>query len=353
MDPILEIGRRDENGIATVSDVASGGDPPVITVENLHKVYGSGDDAVRAVDGVDFEIASGTAVGLLGPNGAGKTTTIKSLLGLIIPTEGRTLVHDIDIHERPAAAYRRIGAILEGARNVYWRLTVRENLRFFAALGGINPGNAKRRNDELLEQFGLADKADTIVSELSRGQKQKVSLTCTLARDADVIFLDEPTLGLDIESTLELRRELRDLVEDEGTTILLSSHDMNVIEDVCDRVIIMNNGTVVADDRVDSLLDLFNTRAYEVTVKEQLEDRFRQRLKREFDADAFERHGDRTQFEVRVTGDEFYYLVETLRTAGLSVDSFDSVDPDLEDIFLQITNDTSFERTSGSESEMR
>jgi ABC-2 type transport system ATP-binding protein len=169
--------------------------------------------------------------------------------------------------------------------------------------------------------------------------KQTVSLGCTLARDADVVFLDEPTLGLDVESSLELRSELRALAEDEGMTVLLSSHDMDVIEAVCDRVIIMNDGSIVADDTVENLLDLFRTQAYEVQVSGALSDDARTRLQREFDADGFDRRGDRERFVASVTGDEFYALTDALREAGNTVAAVDAVDPDLEEVFLRITEE--------------
>ncbi|WP_323192688.1 ABC transporter ATP-binding protein [Halostella sp. PRR32] len=324
----------------TESDTATrltGIGTPAVAVEGLRKAYGDGEDAVTAVDNVSFSVEPGTVVGLLGPNGAGKTTTIKSLLGLIVPTEGSARICGVDVHDRPAEAYRHVGAMLEGARNVYWRLTVRENLWFYAALAGRRPSAVRERHDELLEQFALTEKADTAVRELSRGMKQKVSLACTLARDGDVVFLDEPTLGLDVESSLELRSELRTLADDEGMTVLLSSHDMDVIEAVCDRVIIMSEGSIVADDTVEDLLDLFRTQAYEMQVSGTLSDETRTRLEREFDADGFDRRGDRERFVAAVTGDEFYALTDALRESGHTVASVDAVDPDLEEVFLRIT----------------
>ncbi|WP_233274650.1 ABC transporter ATP-binding protein [Haladaptatus cibarius] len=294
---------------------------------------------MTAVEGVDLDIEPGTAVGLLGPNGAGKTTTIKSLLGLILPTDGNARVHGIDVHDNPKLSYQQIGAMLEGARNVYWRLTVRENMRFFAALAGHSPKEQQERREELLEQFGLTEKADTTVLELSRGQKQKVLLACTLARDASVIFLDEPTLGLDVESSLELRKELRNLVTDSGTTILLSSHDMDVIEEVCDRVVIMNDGRVIADDTVENLLGVFDAQLYEVEIDDPLDADVRETLRTKFDAKNFEERADHYRFEAQVVGNEFYSLVETLRSAGLSVQSFDSQEPNLEEVFLRITSE--------------
>ncbi len=310
---------------------------PAVAVEDLTKTYGDGDDAVTAVDGVSFEVEPGTAVGVLGPNGAGKTTTIKSLLGLVVPTSGTARVAGVDVAEEPAEAYRYVGAMLEGARNVYWRLTVRENLQFFAALAGQRPGDIRDRHDELLEQFDVAEKADTAVRELSRGMKQKVSLACTLARGAEVAFLDEPTLGLDVESSLELRRELSRLVDEEGLSVVVSSHDMDVIEDVCDRVIIMSDGRIVADDSVENLLDLLHTQAYDIQVQEGIPETVRERLETIFEVGGFELQGDRERFDVSVTGDEFYDLVDVLRDGGCTIAEVDPVEPDLEEVFLHIT----------------
>ncbi|WP_458206189.1 ABC transporter ATP-binding protein [Haladaptatus sp. NG-SE-30] len=312
----------------------------VVSVDNLQKRYGRGSDAVTAVDGVSFDVDRGTVVGLLGPNGAGKTTTIKSILGLVIPSEGRVTVNGIDVHADTKQAYRHIGAMLEGARNVYWRLTVRENIAFFAALGGRSPSAVRNRADELLDAFGLMDKSDETVNDLSRGMKQKMSLACTLARGTDVVFLDEPTLGLDVESSVELRRELRRLAERESITVVLSSHDMDVVEDLCERVIIMNEGTIIADDSVGNLIELLRTRAYRITVDGSVSDSTRERLTRRFDPDEWERVGDRERFDVALAdSDELYDVFDTLHAADCSLDGVDAMEPDLEAVFLELTNE--------------
>ncbi|MFC4406146.1 ABC transporter ATP-binding protein [Haloarchaeobius iranensis] len=311
---------------------------PAISVEGLTKVYGEGQDAVRAVDDVDLSIERGTTVGVLGPNGAGKTTTIKSLLGLVLPDDGTVEIAGIDAHEQPRAVYRHVGAMLEGARNVYWKLSVRENLEFFAALGGQSVAAARDRHDRLLDAFDLAGKADEPVNDLSRGQKQKVSLACTLARGTDVVFLDEPTLGLDVEASLELRRELRRLAEEEDITIVLSSHDMDVVEDICDRVVILSEGSVIADDPVDELVGVFETQAYRITVEGPVDGATRELLDVEFDAGEWTETGDRTQFDVTLAdGDALYDVLDVLRDAGLSLADIDGHDPDLEEVFLEVT----------------
>ncbi|APX00246.1 ABC transporter (plasmid) [Halobiforma lacisalsi AJ5] len=316
-------------------------DDPIVTVSGLEKVYGKGDDAVEAVKGVDFDIQPETVVGILGHNGAGKTTVIKSILALIVPTSGTVTVDGIDVHENTSAAYEKMGAMLEGARNTYWRLTVRENLEIFSVIAGNDYRKNSARIDELIAQFKLGEKEDTPVRELSRGQKQKVSLACTMVRDTDVVFLDEPTLGLDVESSRKLRRELRRLADHDGRTVLLSSHDMDVIEDVCDRVIIMNQGRIIADDTVDNLIELFNTQMYEVVIEGRLDAGSRRQLESNFVLKNVEERPETTKFEAQITGEEFYNLVGTLERAGVTIDSITDLEPDFDEIFLRLSTDRS------------
>ncbi|ELZ18058.1 ABC transporter [Haloterrigena salina JCM 13891] len=309
---------------------------PALAVEGLSKTFGSGDKAVAAVEDVSFSVAPGEVIGLLGPNGAGKTTTIKSILGLLLPDEGAVRIHGIDVYDRPRAAYDHVDAMLEGARNDYWRLTVRENLRYFAAIRGRNPNALADRHEELLERLDLADRADTPVRELSRGMKQKVSLASVLAGDVSVAFLDEPTLGLDVESSLTLRRELVRLADERGLTLVVSSHDMDVIEAVCDRVVIMNEGRVVVDDTVENLLAAFETQGYRLTVRGADESTLAA-LRERFDVTDVERLEDRTRFAVAADSETFYRLTDALEDHGLELVAVDTVQPDLEDAFVELT----------------
>jgi len=323
-------------------DDASSTAPPetetVLAVEDLRKTYGDGEDAVTAVDGVSLDVGRGEVVGVLGPNGAGKTTTIKSILGLVVPSSGSVEIAGVDADTDPRGVYRHVGAMLEGARNTYWRLTVRENLSYFAALGGNDPDAARERQERLLDQFGLAEKADETVNDLSRGQKQKVSLAATLARGTDVVFLDEPTLGLDVEASLELRRELRRLVEEDDITVVLSSHDMDVVEDVCDRVVILSDGRVIADDAVEELVGVFETQAYRVVVDGQLPGDLRSRLVADYHLENVEVLADRTRFDVTLGDDDgLHAVLGVLDDAGYDLLDVGGLEPDLEDVFLDIT----------------
>jgi len=313
-------------------------DEAAVDVEGLSKTFGSGDDAVRAVDGVSFRVAPGEVVGLLGPNGAGKTTTIKSMLGLVAPDAGEVRVDGVDVHEHPREAYEHVDAMLEGARNDYWRLTVRENLRYFAAVRGEDPDAVADRHERLLERLDLAEKADTAVRDLSRGMKQKVSLASVLAGRVSVAVLDEPTLGLDLESSVTLQRELRRLADERGVTLLLSSHDMDVIEAVCDRVIVMSEGRIVADDAVDGLLAGFETRGYRFTLG-GVDERTLSALRDRFPVTDVDRTGDRARLTVATDTAGFYRLTDALEARDLRVDAVETLRPDLGEAFVELTGD--------------
>ncbi len=309
--------------------------PPVVAVEDLGKTY-PGD--ITALDEISFAIRPGEVVGLLGPNGAGKTTCIKCLLGLVEPTAGTIEVASVDAQANPRTAYSRVGAMLEGARNVYWRLTVRENLEFFAGIAGNAPSEVRDRHDELLERLTLAEKADEPVRDLSRGMKQKVSLATTLARDVDVAFLDEPTLGLDVESSLELRRELDTLATERDLAVVLSSHDMDVIQDLCDRVVVLSDGEVVADDSVDSLLELFRTQTYEISFEAPVDTDVVSRLRTTCEVTNVDHRSTQTVVTVQLPdGNDLPTVTAEVVDAGGQLHGVSTVEPDLEEAFLRIT----------------
>jgi ABC-2 type transport system ATP-binding protein len=328
-------------------------DPPALAVDGISKSFGDGDDAVVAVDDVSFAVDRGSVVGLLGPNGAGKTTLIKSILGTVVPDSGTVRLFGIDAESDRRAAYADIDAMLEGARNDYWRLTVRENLRYFATIGGVDPDSVAARHDRLLDRLGLAEKADTPVRELSRGMKQKVSLASVLAGGAKLVFLDEPTLGLDVESSRTLRRELRRLADEDDLTVVLSSHDMDVVEAVCDRVIVVADGRILADDAVSALVSRASADVVEVASPDfeerslaALDERFEVRSVTPAEA------GGRTRIEVAAGGDELYALMDHLREAGVTIDDIRTRRPDLEDVFVDMT-ETETEHTGASDAARR
>jgi ABC-2 type transport system ATP-binding protein len=204
---------------------------------------------VVALDGVSLEVASGELFGLLGPNGAGKTTLIKILVTLLLPTSGSARVGGLDVVTQARRIRDRIAVVSGGESSGYGLLTLAEQLWMFAQLHGIPSKEARRRIAELLERVGLSYAADRKVSALSTGMRQKMYLVRGLLSDPDVLFLDEPTVGLDVGAARDIRSLIRDWVhEREGRTILLTTHYLAEAEQLCDRIAIIRQGRIVATD---------------------------------------------------------------------------------------------------------
>jgi ABC-2 type transport system ATP-binding protein len=202
---------------------------------------------IVAVDDISFEIQEGELFGLLGPNGAGKTTTVKMLTTLLIPTTGAAFVKGFDVVVQAEEVRRRIGFIFGGERGLYWRLSGIDNLRYFASLYSIDPDVTKKRIPYLLEMVGLNGRGDEKVQGYSRGMKQRLHVARTLLHDPAVLFLDEPTLGLDPVGAREFRQVILNL-QSEKKTILLTTHYMFEADALCDRIAVINHGRIIALD---------------------------------------------------------------------------------------------------------
>jgi ABC-2 type transport system ATP-binding protein len=202
--------------------------------------------AVEAVRGVSFEVADGELFGLLGPNGAGKTTTIKMLITLLIPTSGSASVLGYDVVRDAREVRKRIGYVFGGDRGLYERLSALDNLRYFAELYAVPPAEQRRRIAELLDLVGLAGREKERVEGYSRGMRQRLHIARGLLHDPPVVFLDEPTIGVDPVGARELRRTIAGLTQ-AGKTVLLTTHYMFEADDLCDRMAVINKGEIVAE----------------------------------------------------------------------------------------------------------
>lgn len=225
-----------------------------IDVSHLRRIFSSQIGVIKrttkevvAVDDVSFGIQEGELFGLLGPNGAGKTTTVKMLTTLLIPTSGSASVKGFDVVARADEVRKRIGFIFGGERGLYWRLSGIDNLRYFASLYNVDYDITKKRIPYLLEMVGLNGRGDEKVQGYSRGMKQRLHVARTLLHDPDVLFLDEPTLGLDPVGAREFRQVILNL-QSEKKTILLTTHYMFEADALCDRIAIIDHGRIIASD---------------------------------------------------------------------------------------------------------
>ena len=225
-----------------------------IAVSHLRRIFTSHIGVIKrttkeviAVEDVSFEIKEGELFGLLGPNGAGKTTTVKMLTTLLIPTSGSASVKGFDVVHRADEVRKRIGFIFGGERGLYWRLSGIDNLRYFASLYNVDYDITKKRIPYLLDMVGLGGRGDEKVQGYSRGMKQRLHVARTLLHDPEVLFLDEPTLGLDPVGAREFRQVILNL-QSEKKTILLTTHYMFEADALCDRIAIIDHGRIIASD---------------------------------------------------------------------------------------------------------
>ena len=324
--------RRDADG-------ALGGDEPVLEIRALSKVFGSGDDARRAVDEVDLAVHAGEVVALLGPNGAGKTTTIRMSAGLVVPTSGSVQIAGEDVGRHRGAAVQHLGAVLEGGRNVYWPLSAWQNLLYFGRLRGLRRRDIAPRAQWLLQELGLWDRRHEPVGTFSRGMQQKVAVAAALVTDPALLLLDEPTIGLDVAAARTVKAWIRRLAAEDGKAVVLTTHQLEVAQELSDRAAVIRDGRVVADLPVGELLDQFRDDRVEIRVRtlpehvvEELPDHDR----------VVARDGQPPRIVVpdgnQVT---VYRVLETLARHQLPLVSVAPVRPDLEDVFLRLVGEGS------------
>ena len=230
-----------------------------ISVTNLTKIYG----AQKAVDGISFNVDKGEIVGFLGPNGAGKSTTMKILTGYLQADEGTAEVCGLNIHDNSNGTKKKIGYLPE-ANPLYYDMYVREYLDFISNVHAI--ANKKQKIEEVIGQVGLTAESGKKIGQLSKGYKQRVGLAAALIHDPEVLILDEPTTGLDPNQIVEIREVIKTLGKEK--TVLFSSHILQEVQAICDRVIIINKGTIVADDTLSNLMGRKHFNKLRLEIKE-------------------------------------------------------------------------------------
>ena len=323
----------------------------VITAEGLVKIYRSRRSEVRALDGVDLSVAEGTVLGLLGPNGAGKTTTVRILATLLKPDAGRATVAGLDV-VRQADQLRHLIGLSGQYAAVDENLTGRENLRMFGRLYQLSGAVARGRADELLEQFELTEAADRVVKTYSGGMRRRLDLGSALIGRPRLLFLDEPTTGLDPRSRLGMWDVIRALVR-EGTTLLLTTQYLEEADELADSIAVVDHGRIIARGTADELKSQVGGERIEVVVHQ------RDEIARAMEVLTRDTHGECTVDEhtrkvtVPASGGSktLVQVVRDFDEAGITIDDIALRRPTLDDVFLALTGHVADEKAAAAAGE--
>jgi ABC-2 type transport system ATP-binding protein len=308
-------------------------DHAAIELAGLTKRYRRGKGRFTAVNNVTLSVPTGQVIGLLGPNGAGKTTTIKMTCGLILPSAGTIRLNGYDVGRQRSNAMRQLGAVLEGSRNVYWPLSAWQNLLYFGRLKGLRGHEIKPRAERLLADLGLWERRHETVGSYSRGMQQKVAIAAALITDPPVILLDEPTLGLDVEAARTVRDWITHLAADDGKTIVLTTHQLTLAQELADRIAVIRDGTIIADLATTELLARYAEDRFEIRVAGLLKG-----LAGALPAGArAEADAGTTRVTLRdASQDALLDFLSELRVNDVPLLSVSQARPDLEEIFLRL-----------------
>jgi len=302
--------------------------PGCIQVKDLTKSYSD----ITAVNSISFDVHRGEILGILGPNGSGKTTTLKSILGLIEFDSGTVKVNGLSIRKRRREILKEMGAILEGARNIYWHLTPMENLVYFAGIRGIPRKQMVKRAEYLLESLELTDVANKEIRQFSAGMKQKCALACAFIHNPSILLLDEPALGLDVEITRTIMNWLKEVVEKEERTIVVTSHNMDFIENICHRILIIRKGEIISHETVKSLKEKFAGKHFVIELKNEPEQSLIQSISHHGSVTS---SGNSLRIELK-TLNNLLPVLQLLGDSKAEMVDFRSVENNLEDIFLEV-----------------
>jgi ABC-2 type transport system ATP-binding protein len=301
----------------------------VIAAWNLTKEY----DGLLAVDHVSFEVNRGEVFGFLGPNGAGKTSTIRMLVGLTEPSEGSASVAGYDIRKEIVEVKRRVGVVPETS-NLYDELTAGENLLFASQLYNVPRGERPNRIKELLERFHLTDRRDTKFGKLSRGLKRRVVIAAALVHRPEIIFMDEPTTGLDVVSARSLRKYIQEL-QKEGTTVFLTTHYIEEADQLADRIALIVKGNIVTVDTPERIKDkVKGTPIVEAVLSREPNKLMIKKLRELGSVDWDERRISITTGNVMVALESLIHLA---KQEDLEVQHIQTLRPSLEDAFVELT----------------
>ena len=299
----------------------------LLSAINLGKTFGE----VVALEDFNLQAKSNSVLGLVGSNGAGKTTVIKCCCGLTLPSSGSVEIGKNKVVQGSLKYLKDIGAVLEGNRNIYHNLSIVENLEYFGGLRGLTKETIAQRGDYLLELFDLKAKSLIQCGNLSRGMQQKVSIICALLHKPRVLFLDEPTLGLDYDAVLAMKKAIREIVS-EDSVIIVTSHDLGFIADVCTELIVIQNGKTIYQGNVDSIRKLSD---YSQMIVKTSPDSKRVDLSQFDSSSVFDNESGTYKFKV-TSSQDIYNLIEKLHKQKIEIEKISPRDYALEDLYLDL-----------------
>lgn len=322
--------------LSTLSDSP----PSAIQLTQLSKAYAKrGSDPLQAVSNLNLSVPQGQVIGFLGPNGAGKTTTIKMMCGLVEPTTGQVKLHGFNVRSQRGIAMRHIGAVLEGTRNIYWRLTAWQNLVYFGRLKGFGGRQLRQRAEKLLKELDLWERRKDEVKEFSRGMQQKVAIASALIADPPIVLLDEPTLGLDVNAARTVKEWVKELARSENKTIVLTTHQLDMAEELCERVVIMSHGKMIVDEPTPKLLNLFQHEYYELRLDSPIEQTTSHLANWPLIQPNVSDEGGQTLVTGALAdGNTVYQLLAAVEETTIPLISVQRSQPNLEEVFVQVTN---------------
>ncbi|MEH7111645.1 ABC transporter ATP-binding protein [Neobacillus niacini] len=310
----------------------------VYTVKKKINFFRSEKQKVSAVKGLNLTIGEGEIVGLLGLNGAGKTTTIKMLSTLLNPSSGKITIDGLDAVKDAIKVKRLVNMIAGGERMLYWRLTGTQNLRYFGKLYGLSGGELEERIHDLLEEVGLTEASHTPVELYSKGMKQRLQIARGLINDPKYLFLDEPTLGLDAPVAKQLREMVKRLAKEQGKGILLTSHYLEEVEELCDRVYIIEKGSLILHDTPENITASV-VKNYHIKIESSALSTFQQnRIKQGLSGCSieFSELGDSTEMHIIAPFDPTALIINVCMKESIAIQKLELKRPRLEDAILTL-----------------
>ena len=301
-----------------------------VEASNLTKLFGN----ITAVDNLTFNVNKGEVFGFLGPNGAGKTTTIRMLTGLTKPTSGKALIVGFDITKQLVKAKERIGVVPE-VSNIYDEMNAWDNLIFSSQLYGVPKDQRAKKAKDLLELIGLYERRNDRVGNFSKGMKRRVTIAMALIHDPDVLFLDEPTTGLDVQSARVIRALVKELNKN-GTTVFLTTHYIEEADQFCQRIAIINQGKIAAIDTPEKLKTYVEEQRI-IEFSFDSSENITSKLENLKGVDAVSQVGDKFKIVVESVSESIPLITDFARDNNLKIVSINTLKPSLEDAFVKLT----------------